>query len=947
MSNRLTRIVQTLATLLVLYSLVGFFIVPGIGLRIANQQLNELATVPAHLQRLQFNPFTLEVDLWGLSLNTPEPVVAFEHLRVNAETDSLWQQQIHLAEIELTGSHVHIARNSDGSLNLANLFKRSEAAPKSESKPLALSIDRLVIAKGDIHFTDLASKEPVQLRYQDINFTLNNLNTQAQKQALLNLTAHSAEVGELRWQGTLGLSPLSSQGELSIAGLNLASIGSYISHNTPLTLERGLLSVSTAYQFSLGETLSLDLDELSVHLQDTLINDPQKNSLLQLAQLTVKDAAFNLSEKRVLLPEINSQDLKLWTAREKDGQINWQRLFAKEDSEQTPESSEVNAPWQIILDQAHLAQSHIYFQDQQPKKAVKLHLSPLDLKVNSFDSLSDKPFVIDLQSTLNQQGSLKALGHIGLNPVRVALDVTTQNIDTRLAQSYLDPLVKLEVRSGHLDSQLKVSLSSTNPLKLAVTGDAQLTQLHTLDGLRKRDLLKWHRLAIQGLNYEHDQQLAINKLILDKPYVRFVINENLSTNISELIIAQPSATSSAPSKPLPINIGGIEVNQGSAHFSDFSLTPHFATAIQTLDGHISAINNQVAKPTTVNLQGKVDTYAPVSIKGFLTPFDPLNQLDIATHFKHMELTTLTPYSGKFAGYRIHKGRLSLDLHYQIQKGQLQADNKLLLENLQLGERVDSPDAVNLPVRLAVALLKDTQGNIDIALPIKGDLNNPEFSVMPIVWQTLQNLVLRATQAPFKFIAGLAGGSGEGLNQVRFAPGSSELDVNASQNLATLAKALHERPTLRLEIAGQSSAEVDGQLLAQARLESLFQQKQYQLLQERGKKVPASFTELEVSEKDKAKLLLPLYVDRFKSEPPASWQALDKEERHTKLTEAIVNDLATNAALLRALSEKRAAAIKTYLIEEQRLPNERIYLIDSAQTQADSDGWVASVLNLGG
>src|SRR5690606_10384135 len=151
---------------------------------------------------------------------------------------------------------------------------------------------------------------------------------------------------------------------------------------------------------------------------------------------------------------------------------------------------------------------------------------------------------------------------------------------------------------------------------------------------------------------------------------------------------------------------------------------------------------------SVDITGKVDRYAPVSIEGRLTPFDPLNSLDIATSFRQVELTTLTPYSGKFAGYRIRRGRLNLDLHYRLNAGKLDATNHVLLENLQLGEQVDSPDAVDLPVRLAVALLKDTRGNIDIALPIQGDLNDPQFSVMPIVWQTLRNLILRAVQAPF-------------------------------------------------------------------------------------------------------------------------------------------------------------------------------------------------------
>ena len=159
-----------------------------------------------------------------------------------------------------------------------------------------------------------------------------------------------------------------------------------------------------------------------------------------------------------------------------------------------------------------------------------------------------------------------------------------------------------------------------------------------------------------------------------------------------------------------------------------------------MNGRIGVLDNQKPQAASVDIQGKVDRYAPMSIKGKLTPFDPLNSLDIATSFKNVELTTITPYSGKFAGYRIRKGRLNLDLHYRIEKGQLNAENKVLVENLQLGERVDSPDAVDLPIRLAVALLKDTQGRIAIELPVQGDLNNPQFSVMPIVWQTLRNLV---------------------------------------------------------------------------------------------------------------------------------------------------------------------------------------------------------------
>ncbi|NES12127.1 DUF748 domain-containing protein, partial [Pseudomonas laurentiana] len=298
-------------------------------------------------------------------------------------------------------------------------------------------------------------------------------------------------------------------------------------------------------------------------------------------------------------------------------------------------------------------------------------------------------------------------------------------------------------------------------------------------------------------------------------------------------------TSSSSTKPLGIHIGEIAINDGSANFADFSLTPNFATAIQQLNGRIGTIDNRQPKPADVDIKGKVDRYAPVTIKGALNPFDPMASLDIATSFKRVELTTLTPYSGKFAGYRIRKGRLNLDLHYLITKGQLKAENKLVLEQLQLGEKVDSPDAVDLPIRLAVALLKDTEGKISIELPISGDLNNPQFSVMPIVWQTLRNLVMRAAQAPFKFIGGLvSGGDSQDLGSVAFAPGSSDLSSDAKGALDKLVSALKARPELRLEIEGTSAQSSDGPLIAEQRLEREYQATYYKMLQRRGEKVPA-------------------------------------------------------------------------------------------------------------
>ena len=364
-----------------------------------------------------------------------------------------------------------------------------------------------------------------------------------------------------------------------------------------------------------------------------------------------------------------------------------------------------------------------------------------------------------------------------------------------------------------------------------------------------------------------------------------------------------------------------------------------------LIGYDNTLDNREQKAASVNVAGKVDQYAPVSIKGSLTPFDPLQSLDIATSFRQVELTTLTPYSGKFAGYRIRKGRLNLDLHYRIEQGRLNAENKVVLEQLQLGEKVDSPDAVDLPVRLAVALLKDSKGTISIELPVQGNLNDPQFSVMPIVWQTLRNLVVRAAQAPFKFIAGLAGGSDADLSQVGFEPASSELDSEARKRLDTLASALKQRPALRLEVEGMSAAAVDGALLAEQRLQQEFRETQYRILQRRGDKVPADASQIQVEAEDEAALLEGIYRSRLKQQPPAEWRELDDEERAAQMRKAVLDSWRDSAALLRRLSRERAAAIKGYLVDAG-LDSERVYLLDTGTTEQGSDGKVATAMHLG-
>ncbi|PMU26461.1 MULTISPECIES: DUF748 domain-containing protein [unclassified Pseudomonas] len=976
MPKGLIRAAGALLTALALYSLLGFLILPGIALRVANQQLANYATVPARVERIELNPFSLELTVWGLNIGEPgKEQVAFERLYANLQIDSLWTRALHLADVQLDKPKTELLFDKSGQLNLAQLFKlpASEPTPTDpNAKPFPLRIDNIKLAAGYVHFQDLRPSEPIEFLYDKLDFELKNLSTLPDDNADMTLVAAGPEGGQIDWTGNFSLIPIASEGKLKVTDGKMKVWWPYVRDAVPLVLEDGILNFSTDYKLSLAKETELNLTNVALSVAPFAIKAPDGRPLARLQKLDVSETTVDLAKQQVIVGKIRSNKLETWAALEADGQLDWQKLFASHPSKPAtapaaepatapatadspkPAPAAPSKPWQVLLKDVQLRDYQVHLADRSAKPAVALEVGPLNLDLQGFDSLNQSPFTLKLDTGVGKQGKLEATGQVNLSPVSAKLKVDTKDIDLRVAQSYISPFIRLELRSGMLGSNLDVNLKSTDPLAFQVTGRAQVDQLHTLDTMKTRDFLKWQRLVLEGVNYQHGDSLSIDKVNLLQPYARFMINDDRTTNIDDLLIPQPanspgkSAAKPAASKekPLGIHIGQIAINDGSANFADFSLTPNFATAIQQLNGQIGTIDSRQAKPASVDVKGKVDRYAPVTIKGSVNPFDPMAALDIATSFKRVELTTLTPYSGKFAGFRIRKGRLNLDLHYVITKGQLKAENKVVVEQLQLGEKVDSADAVDLPIRLAIALLKDSDGKISIELPVTGDLNNPQFSVMPIVWQTLRNLVVRAATAPFKFIGGLiSGGGAQDLGNVSFAAGSSELSKDSQSALDSLAKALKERPALRLEIEGTAAASSDGPLLAAQRLEREYQYNYYKILQRRGDKVPAQASLLEVPEKEKAPLLEGIYRTRLKQQPPAEWKDLSNDERTAKLRDGVIKFWSGSDVLLRQLGQDRASAIKDYLVDKAQLEDERVYFIDANLGEAEKDGRVVTPMHL--
>lgn len=946
MPRILARCLYTLSGLFLLYLWAGFLAVPALGLWIGNQWLSQHVDGPARLQRMEFNPLSLELKVWQFSAGE-QPQLALEAAQTRLNWRQLLSGRVQLDYLHLQQPSVLVELDEQGQPLLARLFLLPERPPATEDKPpFPFSLIEGRIDNARLHVLDPGPSPAINNQFTGLNLQLTGLHLDQDSPLTFSLQGQGDDGTRLAADGQFSLTQRTGSLQLKLDSLPLASWWAYVSRQLPLHQQHGVLQLDGHAELALQPALDLQVDPLNLQLSGLQLSDAQSNLLLDSKQLRIENAAMSLSEQQLSIDSLLLQELNLPLSVDRQGRLNWQALAPAKPgaSTDTPNSDGFRLdqlPWHIKLGQARLENSTLDLALHNQPAPVELRLRQLELSLNNFDSRSNQPVKASLSTLTGEQGQIRINADIQPQTFATRADIDLKTLDLRPAQTWISPYARVELRSAQLSSQLKANLNSLQPLAFDLGGDLQLGQLHLTDSdPQKRDLLKWNSLKLQQLSYRHGDhmQLDIGQVQVRQPYARLVINENLQSNFATLLIPQPaSPQSTGKATPFTFRLGEILIEQGSAHFADFSLQPHFATAIHKLDGRIGTLASNSQAPTPVQLTGSVDNYAPVSIKGQLTPFDPLQQLDITTEFNHVELTALTPYSGKFAGYRIHKGRLNLALHYQINQGKLNASNSVLLEQLQLGEKVDSDEALNLPIKLAVAMLKDTRGNISINLPVSGDLNSPEFKVMPIVWQTLRNLLSRAVTSPFRMLAGIGQAGDTDLGQVPFAAGSAELDSQARTSLDNLAAALRERPMLRLNIEGTSAARLDGPAVARHMLERRLQELHYQQLQARGKTLPDDPYSQPVEDKQRDHLLDQLYQSMAQqNQLPAMPSGLPRKERPQWQQQQILQQLAENPLFLRELAQRRAAAIRSHLVEQGQVEVERLFLLD-VNEQASPDG----------
>ena len=654
---------------------------------------------------------------------------------------------------------------------------------------------------------------------------------------------------------------------------------------------------------------------------------------------------------------------------------------------------DTGAPWRVELKEFDLRDASVFAEDRSVQPATKLVLAPLSLQIGPASLDLSKPVQLKLETRINESGSLAVSGQVTPQPAAASLKVKLSGIDLSTAQPYIAQRSSLTLRSGKLGGEAQVSfrangetgVAAKNGPAFSLSGDIDVEDLHTVDDLRHDDLIKWERLDLRGLNFQQNpSRLDIAEVVVRKPYARVIIESDTTLNVTNALRSPSAVKSDSPAKPdavaksdgarsksrvkspesaapsalqaqsastaMPMAIKKVLIKDGLANFTDLSVSPHFSAAIQKLDGSILGLSSKPGSRATVDLHGAVDAFSPVSIKGEVNPLGVPLYADLALDFRNMELSIFNPYSGKFAGYNITKGKLTTELHYKVDGRKLDAQHHIVIDQLEFGDKTESKDAVSLPIKLAVALLKDRNGVIDLSLPVTGSLDDPTFRLGPIIWKVFVNILVKAVTAPFALLGSLFGG-GPDLQFIDFRPGAATLEASQEDKVKAIVKALQGRPQLKIEVPIAAVPGLDRPALIDAELASELSQAMAQAPARKKQAATAapSFDQLDAAAK--LDVLTRLYQHDLGGEPkyPDSVASVKQKPEQISakidfLTGALREHVTVPDDRFKALGEQRAQALQQALLTDTQIDPARVFLVANDKAVA-KDGAVRFELSL--
>ncbi|ABD68018.1 protein of unknown function DUF748 [Rhodoferax ferrireducens T118] len=727
--------------------------------RVAAGQLS--ATLPYSLSyadgKFEASLEGAKVSLRDLALareGVTDSFAALTRLDINDVNADLARRQVTVGEVRADGGKLSVKRDAKGELDLTNLMIAS-AGPAASGPAAAVAVNNWKLAVKQVLFDQMAvsavdetAKPPLKLNAGKVRLQLQVAAEQAGANFQLKL----------------------SQAALSLAGLTLAS---------------------------------------------------GAQAPFKLAQLGFSDGMLDLAARQASIGRLYAEGGQLQLVRARDGKLNLMELLPRSSAIGPQAAAAAGKPWVAVAKTVELSKFGADVADEGA--GVKVQVTDLALKLEGASSDLKQTVKFNTDLKLREGGQFTAQGSVVPANGEVQADVRLKQLALAPLQPLLAHYLKLKIARGNVSAQglLTTGAGTAKSPSLRYVGALNVAGL-TLNEEDGGLFAAWKNASADKFTASlNPNRLDVPELRIVEPNATLIIEDDRSFNAARLLV-QPNAgakvevptqaKAKADDDPFPVRIRRLRLQNAKLDFTDLSLRPQFSAKIYELNGVINGLSSNREARSQIELDGRVDEFGLARIRGELNPFAPRNNTDINVVFKNVDMVPASPYSMKFAGYKVAEGKISLDLQYKIRDSQLEGANQIVIDKLTLGERVDSPDALKLPLQLAIAILKDSEGRIDLGLPISGNLSDPQFSYGAIIWKAIGNLLTRIVTAPFRALGSLLGVSGEKLESIDFDAGSDRLLPPEREKLKQVAQILGKRAQLKLSVPAQYSETADGAAL---------------------------------------------------------------------------------------------------------------------------------------
>ena len=885
-------------SLMFLYILSGFFLLPYVAKKEIVKNLDEILITKTKIEKIYFNPLTLNLELKGFSLldEKEQEVVGLKNLFIDFRAlKSIEKKHFHIKNILLEGIYLNIIEEEKGVFNLASLLKptktkEEETNQKEKTKLIDFLVSKIVLKDTNIDFTSFTDKKKYNLHLKDINYTIYDFGTFKNSLSSNNLQFKLNENTDVKISGGIKIEPFIAYGKITISNLKIKELLDFDKSlfNFELNPEANI-NLALNYNIDTTNDFNLFLNSEIFEINNLKLSQNQKE-IARLNKLDLKYFSFDLNNQELEFKDLNIKDLYANMILDKGG-VNFANLLKEQIDEKEIKSSNQennlnNKPWKINLENINL---NANFDFHDILNNSKLNIKDIKAKTSNINIVDDKINIkganlvtldtkyIDNNNKLNISSSKTDLTHddIFINGSKIEVSnsalkkdnvifedkkskikITTNNIDLELSKLSIFDEISFDLSNlklnkfGFEDKNSNISLSSKNSnLKLNnflldKEKNISINQIELYDtnvnffdsnssfdintkktnlkisnfNLKKDvvtigqillkdpkiDILNMEsKLKIEAKNINLDLKkliskenfFKIEKTNLNNPHISIILPKNIQTKgeIENSDLTKQEADKKVENKKTKrVNFGPINIKNMTLDFEDKNLPIPFKTTISKLKGAVSAVKNRADSTSNLEINGVVDNYGVAKITGIVNPNDIKLLTDVNMKFKNISMKNFTPYTAKFVGRAIKDGKLELDLNYNISESNLKAKNSIIIKKLELGEKIESKDAVSLPLDLAITLLEDSSNTIDLNLPVSGNVDDPEFSIAAIVWKAFVNLITKAITAPFSLIGSLFNFSEDEINSVDFNLKESEITPIQKETLDKIAPILNSK-----------------------------------------------------------------------------------------------------------------------------------------------------------